>query len=80
LSIETILHSSNYDNTFVDMLHQNRSNENSWMFETTKYSEWDGTNPTELKNIRNAFDGLILVNKISPPKYLKYDYEYLNKK
>ena len=79
LSIESILHSSNYDNTFVDMLHQDKNFGNSWMFETTKYSEWEGKDPAEINNIRNAWDGLILVNKISPPKYLKYDYEYLKK-
>jgi erythromycin esterase len=79
-SIETILHSSNYNNVFVDMLHQDKSDGNSWMFELSKSTDWGGTETSEDWNIRSVFDGLILVNRISPPKYLKYDYEYLRRK
>ena len=80
LSVENILHCSNFDNTFVDMLNQKKCEGNSWMIELSKWTEWDGKNLSEEGNIRNAFDGFVLVNKISPPKYLKFDYEYLRKK
>jgi erythromycin esterase len=77
LSIETILHSSNYGNTFVDMLHQEKNDGNSWMFETSKYTDWNGRVTEEVRNVRSVYDGLILADKISSPEYLKYDYEYL---
>ena len=78
-SIENILHQSRYENTFVNMQQQIKSNGNSWMFETVKCSGWDGSNPGEVTYIKNSWDGLLLINKISPPKYLKYKYEFLRK-
>lgn len=80
LSIETIMHGSKYENTFIDMAYQTKYDGNSWMFEKSKMTGWEGDNTREVNNIRNIYDGIILINKISPPKYLKFDYEYLRKK
>lgn len=80
LSVEKIMYGSKYENTFVDMMYQTKCEGNSWMFEKSKWTEWEGEDVSDVENIRNVFDGFILVSKISPPKYLKYDYEYLRKK
>ncbi len=79
-SIENILHQSNNEITFVDMQQQVKCSGNSWMFEMTKNSGWDGSERDEVEGIKNKWDGLLLVNKINPPKFLKYKYEYLRKK
>ena len=75
-SIEKIMYNSGFENTFVDMKYQVKNKGNSWMFEKSKSSGWDGNNPEEEENLRNIFDGLILINHTSAPKYLKYSYEY----
>jgi len=62
LRLEQILVKSGYDITFVDMKYQYPNEGNSWMFGKARYAEWDG---------------LILIKEISPPKYLKFDYDYL---
>jgi erythromycin esterase len=77
LSIERIMHTAGHKISFVDMLHQNKRIGNSWMFEKSKWTQWAGTVVDEETNIRELFDGFILVDKISPPHYLKIDYEYL---
>jgi erythromycin esterase len=79
LSVEKILHGSRHEITFVDMVYQNKCEGNSWMFDKAKMTGWEGDNVSETNNIRNKWDGFILVNKISPPHYLKFDYEYLKK-
>ncbi|OFY86648.1 MAG: hypothetical protein A3F72_09795 [Bacteroidetes bacterium RIFCSPLOWO2_12_FULL_35_15] len=80
LSIETIMHRSKHENTFIDMTSQTKCDGNSWMFEKSKMTGWEGDNTREENNVRKIYDGIMLINKISPPKYLKYDYEYLRKK
>jgi erythromycin esterase len=75
LSVEKIMHNSGHNITFLDMLYQKKSAGNSWMFDKVKNA--DGL--SDVENIRNKWDGFILINKISPPHYLKFDYEYLQK-
>ena len=78
LFIEQILYKSGHEITFVDMLNQKKSAGNSWMFEISKNTGWDGSGEvSETENVRKIWDGLILVNEITPPKYLKYEYDYL---
>jgi erythromycin esterase len=79
LSVEKIMHSSCHEITFVDMVYQKKCEGNSWMFDTAKMTGWEGDYTSETNNIRNKWDGFILVNKISPPHYLMFDYEYLRK-
>jgi len=80
LSVEKIMHSSGHKITFVDMFYQKKCAGNSWMFDKVKMTGWEGDNTSETYNIRNKYDGFILVNKISPPHYFKFDYEYLRSK
>lgn len=77
LSVEKIMHSAGHKVSFVDMLNQKKDVGNSWMFEKSKYADWEGDRLDEIENIRNRWDAFILVDKISPPHYLKFDYEYL---
>jgi erythromycin esterase len=78
-SIEKILHSSGYENTFLDLMSLEKTEGNSWVFDSSKFQQWDGTSIEEVKAIRTVYDGLIVVNVISPPKFLKFKYEYLQK-
>jgi erythromycin esterase len=77
LSLERIMHSAGHKVSFVDMLHQDKSAGNSWMFEKSKYTDWAGDELDEIENVRSKWDAFILVDKISPPHYLTIDYEYL---
>lgn len=77
LSVEKIMYNSGHKVTFIDMLNQNKDNGNSWMFDIAKNAGWEGDGLSEVENIRNKWDGFILIDKISPPHYLKIDYEYL---
>jgi erythromycin esterase len=77
LSIEKIMHSAGRKVSFVDMLHQEKSAGNSWMFEKSTWTQWAGNEVDEETNIRKLFDAFILVDKISPPRYMKIEYEYL---
>jgi erythromycin esterase len=77
LFVEKIMHTAGHKVSFVDMLHQNKSSGNSWMFEKSKWTQWAGNEVDEEINIRELFDGFILVDKIAPPHYLKIYYEYL---
>jgi erythromycin esterase len=79
-SIEKILHSSGHENTFLDLTSLNKTEGNSWAFESSEFHQWDGRNIEEVNDIRTVYDGLIVVGTISPPKFLKYNYEYLDKK
>lgn len=79
LSIGQILHASSHDITFVDMRNQIENVGNSWMFNISKTQDWDGSGLEEHDNIRDVWDALILVNKVSTPEYLKYEYDYLNR-
>jgi erythromycin esterase len=79
-SIEKILHSGGNENTFLDLTSLNKTEGNSWVFKSSKFHQWDGSTIEEVKDIRTVYDGLIVVGTISPPKFLKYKYEYLDKK
>lgn len=79
LSIAQLLHTTSQEITFVDMLNQSQHPENSWMFKIAKTHDWDGRKLDEEENIRNVWDALILVNNITTPKYLEFEYEYLNR-
>jgi hypothetical protein len=61
------------------MVYQKKCAGNSWMFDKATMTGWEGDNTSETNDIRNKWDGFILVNIISPPHYLKFDYEYLRK-
>ncbi|MFT9816809.1 erythromycin esterase family protein [Lysinibacillus sp. NPDC056185] len=68
-SIEDILSSSNKPYTFIDM--RNRQNErgNSWMFEPRLSYSWGMIQESLVP--RDQYDGLLLIDKVSKPHYIK---------
>lgn len=68
-SIEDILSSSNKPYTFIDM--RNRQNErgNSWMFEPRLSYSWGMIQESLVP--RDQYDGLLLIDKVSKPNYIK---------
>ena len=78
LSIAQLLHASGHDITFIDMLNHKETEGNSWMFKIAKIHDWDGSNLEEEENIRNTWDALILINSTTTPKYLEFQYDYLD--
>ncbi|KOS63164.1 erythromycin esterase family protein [Lysinibacillus agricola] len=68
-SIEDILSSTNKPYTFIDL--RNRQNErgNSWMFEPRLSYSW-GVRQESLVP-RDQYDGLLLIDKVSKPHYIK---------
>ena len=77
LSIAQLLHPSTHEITFIDLENQRRGEGNSWMFDTAKTHDWDGSGLEELENIRSVWDAIILVDKTTTPIYLEYQYDYL---
>ncbi|MCJ7713447.1 erythromycin esterase family protein, partial [Candidatus Bathyarchaeota archaeon] len=78
LSIAQLLHASGHDITFVNMQNQTETEGNSWMFNIAKTHDWDGSELEEEGNIRNSWDAIILINNTTTPKYLEYEYDYLD--
>ncbi|TQR34317.1 erythromycin esterase [Lysinibacillus sphaericus] len=68
-SIEDIASSSNKPYTFIDM--RNRQNErgNSWMFEPRLSYSWGVIQESLVP--RDQYDGLLLIDKVSKPHYIK---------
>lgn len=68
-SIEDIVSSSNKPYTFIDM--RNRQNErgNSWMFEPRLSYSWGVIQESLVP--RDQYDGLLLIDKVSKPNYIK---------
>jgi len=68
-SIEDIVSSSNKPYTFIDM--RNRQNErgNSWMFEPRLSYSWGMIQESLVP--RDQYDGLLLIDKVSKPNYIK---------
>jgi erythromycin esterase len=68
-SIEDIVSSSNKPYTFIDM--RNRQNErgNSWMFEPRLSYSWGVIQESLVP--RDQYDGLLLIDKVSKPHYIK---------
>lgn len=68
-SIEDIASSSNKPYTFIDM--RNRQNErgNSWMFEPRLSYSWGAIQESLVP--REQYDGLLLIDKVSKPHYIK---------
>jgi len=68
-SIEDIVSSSNKPYTFIDM--RNRQNErgNSWMFEPRLSYSWGVIQESLIP--RDQYDGLLLIDKVSKPHYIK---------
>jgi hypothetical protein len=78
-SIENILVRSGYENTFLDLTLLTKTKGNSWVYGESKFCQWDGTSIDVVNDFRTVRDGIIVVKSISPPKFLKYNYEYLLK-
>lgn len=78
LSIAQLLHTSSQEITFMDMASQSQNPANSWMFKIAKTHDWDGSSLDGEENIRDVWDALILVNNITTPTYLEFEYDYLN--
>lgn len=67
-SLESVLYRARKKYLFVDMLGQQRSPGNSWMFQPIPSHEWG----TELQVMvpRDQYDGILFVDTTSPPTYL----------
>ncbi|WP_261378451.1 erythromycin esterase family protein [Paenibacillus agilis] len=68
-SMESILSASNQPYTFVDLRYQREARGNSWMFEPVTTYSW-GSMP-ESMNVREQYDGILLIDKVKAPKYVK---------
>ncbi|MFF2796076.1 erythromycin esterase family protein [Lysinibacillus xylanilyticus] len=68
-SIEDILSSTNEPYTFIDL--RNRQNErgNSWMFEPRLSYSWGIMEESLVP--RDQYDGILLIDKVSKPNYIK---------
>ena len=55
---------------FMDVLHQQRADGNTWMFESTLQREW-GDNAFRMIP-RNPYDGVLFVDAVKAPAYLPF--------
>ena len=69
-SMEWILAQSGKPALFVDFARQQRQAGNSWMFQDLLQREW-GTNAFHM-TIRDQYDGVVLVDNVSSPRYLTF--------
>lgn len=68
-SLESILHSTGYEACFIDLKNQKIVKGNNWMTTEILTKTWG---LFDLKLIpRNQYDGILFIDSISPPKYLK---------
>jgi erythromycin esterase-like protein len=67
-SLEDILNGGGAEIFFVDLLHQQKSSANAWMFEFTGARTW-GTGVLSMVP-RDQYDALIQVRTVHPPDYI----------
>ena len=67
-SIERILHQADHPFSFVDMLHQEETAGNSWMFRAIEVLSW-GRYPSILVP-RDQYDGILFIEEVNPPTYI----------
>jgi len=69
LSIENYLKQSGYDATFLDLENQTKSNSNSFLFSKINTMYWGNINDPKI--VSDHYDGVILINKITPSIKIK---------
>jgi erythromycin esterase len=69
-SMEWVMANSGSPALFMDFLHQQRSEGNSWMFEPTLQREW-GVNGFRMVP-RDQYDGVLFIDSVRAPSYLTF--------
>ena len=69
-SMEWVMANSGSPTLFIDFLHQQPSNGNRWMFESTLQREW-GVNTFRMIP-RHQYDGVLFVDAVKAPAYLSF--------
>lgn len=69
LSLENYLHHSDYGITFLDIENQKKQNANSFLYKEINTLYWGKFN--DMKILAEHYDGVILVNEITPSNKLK---------
>lgn len=69
-SMEWVMANTGAPLLFMDFLHQQRVDGNSWMFVSTTQREW-GTNPFTMVP-RNQYDGVLFIDTVKSPSYLSF--------
>lgn len=69
-SMEWVLASAGSPALFIDFLHHERSNGNSWMFQSSVQREW-GVNSFPMIP-RNQYDGVLFIDQVRSPSYLRF--------
>jgi erythromycin esterase len=68
-SMEWIMNSTGSPTLFMDFLHQQRADGNSWMFQSTTQREW-GVNAFGMVP-RNQYDGVLFIDLVKSPAYVQ---------
>ena len=68
-SMEWVMANTGSPLLFMDFLHQQRVDGNSWMFQSTTQREW-GTNPFTMVP-RNQYDGVLFIDSVKAPSYIQ---------
>jgi erythromycin esterase len=69
-SMEWILANTGSPALFIDFLHQQRTNDTSWMFQSTVQRDW-GVNAFSMIP-RNQYDGILFINEVQAPSYVRF--------
>lgn len=69
-SMEWVMANTGSPALFMDFLHQQRNDGNSWMFESTVQRDW-GVNAFRMIP-RNQYDGVLFVDAVRAPSYLPF--------
>ena len=70
-SMEWVMANSGSPNLFMDFLHQQPTDGNSWMFESTLQRDW-GVNAFRMIP-RNQYDGVLFIDAVRAPSYLPFN-------
>lgn len=69
-SMEWVLANAGSPVLFIDFLHQQRIDGNSWMFQSSMQREW-GVNSFSMIP-RNQYDGVLFINEVQAPSYVRF--------
>ncbi|MGD2088961.1 MAG: erythromycin esterase family protein [Candidatus Aminicenantes bacterium] len=67
-SLEAICYQARCKYLFVDMLFQEESEGNSWMFTTIEAKSWGKYR--HFMVLRDQYDGILFIHTVNPPDYL----------
>jgi erythromycin esterase len=69
-SMEWIFANTGSPALFIDLLQQQRTDGNSWMFQSLVQREW-GVNAFSMIP-RNQYDGILFINEVQSPSYFRF--------